>query len=127
MLFNFAIGASSSSNNSFMVTRYHSLSVKINEKNIDESSIIVPLAYSIAPKTETKVLWKKMMALAVLNKPWVGVQFHPESVGTALGKKILQNWCHFVSWFAMTKAATTASFHTRTERKLKNHVLQKDA
>jgi anthranilate/para-aminobenzoate synthase component I/anthranilate/para-aminobenzoate synthase component II len=122
MLFNFAIGASSSSNNSFVVTRYHSLSVKINEKNTDESSIIVPLAYSIAPKTEDESAVEKdeLMALAVLNKPWVGVQFHPESVGTALGKKILQNWCHFVTWFAMTKAATTASFHPHKERKLKN-------
>lgn len=122
MLFNFAIGASSPYD-SFKVTRYHSLSVQINDENSIESSIVVPLAYAVAPTTkgnDINAMEKdELMALAVVDRPWVGVQFHPESVGTANGKEILQNWCHFVSWFARTHAATIDSLHPTTQRRKK--------
>jgi len=92
MLFH-SIGTAGKSSKEFDVTRYHSLSVQ----KIDEKSPIIPLAYSIPANAEEK---EELMALAVLDKPWIGVQFHPESIGTISGKTMLQNWCQFVSWFA---------------------------
>lgn len=122
MLFHSIIGMSSSSNNTFDVTRYHSLSVQMNDKNVRDSSTIVPLAYSVAQNSKVDddtcgVEKDELMALAVLDKPWVGVQFHPESVGTKCGKQILQNWCHFVSWFTTNSTATTTALRSSLQHR----------
>ena len=74
---------------SMNVTRYHSLAVKIDHdalQNNNKFSNVVPLAYS----------GNELMALAIRNRPHLGVQFHPESVGTTFGKQLLWNWCHFI-------------------------------
>ena len=92
MLFH-SIGTAGKSSKEFDVTRYHSLSVQ----KIDDKSPVIPLAYSIPANAEEK---EELMALAVHDKPWIGVQFHPESIGTISGKTMLQNWCQFLSWFA---------------------------
>jgi len=61
------------------VMRYHSLSIDVPEK-----SGLNTIAYS---EDDSQVM-------AVVHKlyPCVGIQFHPESVGTACGLKILSNW-----------------------------------
>lgn len=63
----------------FDVMRYHSLVV-----DISASAALVPLAHATDDGT--------LMALAHRELPLLGVQFHPESVGTAGGQQMLRNW-----------------------------------
>jgi len=64
----------------FTATRYHSLVV---EKN-SIPDIIEPTAYSIDDN--------EIMALQIKDKPIYGVQFHPESIKSQFGHKILDNF-----------------------------------
>ncbi|MDE5831456.1 MAG: anthranilate phosphoribosyltransferase [Desulfovibrio sp.] len=66
--------------NPLKVGRYHSLVVKDDKKS--ESSFSVAAR---GPEGET-------MALKYHDRPWVGVQFHPESILTPDGLKILANF-----------------------------------
>tara|TARA_B100000963_G_scaffold285704_1_gene254676 strand:+ start:1432 stop:1992 length:561 start_codon:yes stop_codon:yes gene_type:complete len=59
------------------VGRYHSWIVKDLSKNL------IPLAYDDN---------KNVMALKLKNYNVWGVQFHPESILTEMGKEILKNW-----------------------------------
>ena len=61
----------------FTAMRYHSLSVTDFTENIK------PIAH-----TEDGTI----MALAHKSYPCIGVQFHPESVGTEHGLRLLKNW-----------------------------------
>jgi para-aminobenzoate synthetase len=62
----------------FKAIRYHSLMVS------------EPL-----PNNISKTAWTKdgiVMGISHKKKPFFGLQFHPESIGTAYGKKILKNF-----------------------------------
>jgi anthranilate synthase/aminodeoxychorismate synthase-like glutamine amidotransferase len=65
----------------FTVMRYHSLAV-----DSFEGTPLIATAHT-ADGT--------VMALAHKEYPCVGVQFHPESVGTAYGQQLLDNWAAF--------------------------------
>ena len=62
----------------FTAMRYHSLAVN----GFDET----PLDVLATPADGT------IMALAHKQVPCIGVQFHPESVGTEFGLQLLKNW-----------------------------------
>lgn len=62
----------------FTVMRYHSLAVTGSQD---------PLLEAIAHTDDGTV-----MALAHKQYPCIGVQFHPESVGTEYGLQLLKNW-----------------------------------
>lgn len=64
---------------SFDATRYHSLIVSRTD---------LPSSLEILAETPTK----EIMSLRVRGKRIYGVQFHPESVMTSHGKRILSNF-----------------------------------
>ena len=64
----------------FKSTRYHSLHV------LNESDTITPLAYT---EDENGSI---LMAVKVKNKPWYGVQYHPESCCSEYGNTIIKNF-----------------------------------
>ena len=68
--------------NPFEATRYHSLLVQ--HKGFPKDLIIT---------AQTKE--KEIMALQHKKYPIYGVQFHPESILTKEGKKLLANFCNF--------------------------------
>lgn len=70
--------------NPFTVTRYHSLIV--DEKTLPEQ--IQATAWSYDENNNKN----ELMALKLKNYPVVGVQFHPESVLTQYGHKLLANF-----------------------------------
>lgn len=65
--------------NPFTAMRYHSLSVQ----NF-ESTGLKSIAHTVSDQ--------QIMALTHEKFPCIGLQFHPESVGTPDGQRILQNW-----------------------------------
>ena len=65
--------------NPFVGTRYHSLSIRPDS---------VPAALEVTGRTDTGVI----MAVRHRELPVVGVQFHPESVLTEGGHRLLANW-----------------------------------
>ena len=68
--------------NPMQVGRYHSLAVHEDGRT--------DLPFDITARTENG----EVMALAFRDRPWVGVQFHPESVLTPDGPKLLKNFLH---------------------------------
>jgi len=68
----------------FRQTRYHSLTV--NREKIPDNIIIT--SYS---KDDHEI-----MSLEIKDKPIYGVQFHPESILTKEGKKIIKNFVDMV-------------------------------
>ncbi len=65
--------------NPFVATRYHSLIVERET---------LPDCFEISAETEDKII----MGIRHKKFPIEGVQFHPESILTAVGKKILKNF-----------------------------------
>lgn len=65
--------------NPFTVGRYHSLLVRAHE---------APDKLIVTAQTDQD----EVMGLKWTDRPWVGVQFHPESVLTPDGPKLLQNF-----------------------------------
>jgi len=63
----------------FTATRYHSLVVE---------PATLPASLEVTARTDDGVI----MALRHREQPVVGVQFHPESIGTAAGYRILENF-----------------------------------
>lgn len=63
----------------FTVMRYHSLCLKDFR-----GTGLTAIATSAGDQ--------QVMALSHLHYPLIGIQFHPESVGTTTGLQILQNW-----------------------------------
>ncbi len=71
--------------NPMQVGRYHSLAVHEDGRT--------DLPFAVTARTERG----EVMALAFHDRPWVGVQFHPESVLTPDGPRLLGNFlnmCH---------------------------------
>lgn len=64
--------------NPMQIGRYHSLAVH------EEGG----LPFTVTARTEDN----EVMALAFTDRPWFGVQFHPESVLTPEGPKLLNNF-----------------------------------
>jgi anthranilate synthase component II len=67
----------------FIAMRYHSL--------------IVDTPFWMNPETDVTAHTEDMLIMAVRHKkyPVFGVQFHPESMGTPEGKKLLRNFLNF--------------------------------
>lgn len=63
----------------FEVMRYHSLCIDISAT--DE---LIPIAFSLDDNV--------LMACAHRKYPLIGIQFHPESIGTACGQQMINNW-----------------------------------
>ncbi len=65
--------------NGFTATRYHSLV-------LDESS--VPQEFTVSAKSDDETI------MGIRHKTWPleGIQFHPESLLTEVGDKIIKNW-----------------------------------
>lgn len=70
--------------NPFTVTRYHSLIV--DENTLPEQIQATAWVYDENNKKQ------ELMALKLKNHPVIGVQFHPESVLTQFGHKLLSNF-----------------------------------
>ena len=69
----------------FSATRYHSLI-------IDNKSL--PYYFEIIAKTKNDII----MGIAHKNNKIFGLQFHPESIGTISGKKILKNFLNIIKY-----------------------------
>lgn len=67
----------------FEVMRYHSLCI-----DVSNNKELLPIAFS----TDDNVL----MACAHRNLPLIGLQFHPESVGTPCGQQMIDNWAKMI-------------------------------
>jgi anthranilate synthase component II len=67
----------------FEVMRYHSLVVAPEE---------LPAALEVTAWSDDRAAGSEIMALCHRELPVYGVQFHPESVGTGLGKRVLANF-----------------------------------
>ena len=72
-------------NEIFEATRYHSLI-------IEKKSL--PKDFEIIAETKNKII----MGIAHKNKKIFGLQFHPESIGTKNGKKILKNFLKIINY-----------------------------
>ncbi|MEZ0574603.1 anthranilate synthase component II [Halodesulfovibrio aestuarii] len=64
------------------VARYHSLIITKNE-----DTLIVPTSSTQTPDGEEEI-----MSIKYADRPWVGVQFHPESILTPEGETMLKNF-----------------------------------
>jgi anthranilate synthase/aminodeoxychorismate synthase-like glutamine amidotransferase len=73
----FALGIFENIDNPMQVMRYHSLILK------DLPDCLIPIA--VTDKNE-------IMAFRHISLPIMGVQFHPESILTTDGLKLLENW-----------------------------------
>ena len=71
--------------NNFLATRYHSLI--IDRKTLNKEFIIT---------AETKK--KIIMGIAHKSLPIYGFQFHPESIGTEVGKILLKNFLKIINY-----------------------------
>ena len=71
--------------NSFKATRYHSLI-------IEKESL--PTKLEIIANTRNDII----MGIADNEKKIYGLQFHPESIGTEVGKKILKNFLRVINY-----------------------------
>ena len=69
----------------FQATRYHSLIV-------DKKSL--PSQLKIIAKTKNNII----MGIAHKEKKIFGLQFHPESIGTKIGKLILKNYLNIINY-----------------------------
>ena len=69
----------------FQATRYHSLTLERNS---------LPANLEIIAETKNKII----MGIAHKNKKIFGLQFHPESLGTEVGKTILENFLSIIKY-----------------------------
>ena len=72
-------------NKQFQATRYHSLTLERNS---------LPSNLEIIAETKNKII----MGIAHKNKKIFGLQFHPESLGTEVGKTILKNFLSIIQY-----------------------------
>ena len=71
--------------NRFLATRYHSLMI---DKNT------LPKDFLVTAETENNII----MGIAHSKLPIYGFQFHPESIGTEVGKKLLENFLNLIKY-----------------------------
>ena len=71
--------------NNFSATRYHSLVIKRDSLSSE---------FLITAETEKKII----MGIAHSTLPIYGFQFHPESIGTNVGKKLLKNFLKLINY-----------------------------
>ena len=71
--------------NEFNATRYHSLIIKNDTLSKN---------FEIIAKTKNDII----MGIADIKKNIIGLQFHPESIGTIDGKKILKNFLKIINY-----------------------------
>ena len=71
--------------NSFLATRYHSLIIERNSLGKE---------FIITAETKNKII----MGIAHSILPIYGFQFHPESIGTEIGKKLLTNFLKLINY-----------------------------
>ena len=71
--------------NKFYATRYHSLIIENNT---------LPNNLEIIARTKNDII----MGIAHKKKHIYGLQFHPESIGTKIGKKILTNFLEIINY-----------------------------
>ena len=71
--------------NNFLATRYHSLIIDRNT---------LPNEFIITAETKKKII----MGIAHTNLPIYGFQFHPESIGTGIGKNLLKNFLKIINY-----------------------------
>ncbi len=67
--------------NPFIATRYHSLV-------ISSPRVKNPIPIDVLARSEDG----EIMAIAYKDRPWFGVQFHPESILTPAGPRIIKNF-----------------------------------
>jgi anthranilate/para-aminobenzoate synthase component II len=67
----------------FDVMRYHSLALKM-----EPNSALKTIAISNFDNA--------IMAIAHEEFPIIGIQFHPESIGTKVGMQLLKNWATII-------------------------------
>lgn len=67
----------------FEVMRYHSLCI-----DLSNNKALLPIAFA----SDDNVL----MACAHKNLPLIGLQFHPESIGTPCGQQMIDNWAKMI-------------------------------
>ena len=72
-------------NSSFMATRYHSLIIENKTLHND---------FEIIAKTDKNII----MGISHKNFKLYGLQFHPESIGTKVGKNILKNYLNLIKY-----------------------------
>ncbi len=71
--------------NNFSATRYHSLVIDRDTLSKD---------FIITAETNKKII----MGIAHTELPIYGFQFHPESIGTKIGKKLLKNFLNLIEY-----------------------------
>ena len=71
--------------NIFLATRYHSLIIDRKTLNKD---------FTIIAETKKKII----MGIAHKSLPIYGFQFHPESIGTKVGKILLKNFLNIINY-----------------------------
>jgi anthranilate synthase/aminodeoxychorismate synthase-like glutamine amidotransferase len=71
--------------NNFLATRYHSLIIDRDTLSKD---------FIITAETNNKII----MGIAHLQLPIYGFQFHPESIGTEIGKDLLKNFLTLIKY-----------------------------
>ena len=69
----------------FVATRYHSLIIDRNTLSKD---------FIITAETNNKII----MGIAHTQLPIYGFQFHPESIGTEIGKNLLINFLNLIHY-----------------------------
>ena len=71
--------------NNFSATRYHSLIIDRNTLSKE---------FTITAETNNKII----MGIAHTKLPIYGFQFHPESIGTKIGKNLLANFLRLINY-----------------------------
>ena len=71
--------------NNFLATRYHSLIIDRNTLSKE---------FIITAETNNKII----MGIAHTKLPIYGFQFHPESIGTKIGKNLLANFLRLINY-----------------------------
>ena len=71
--------------NNFLATRYHSLIIDRNTLSKD---------FIITAETNNRII----MGIAHSQLPIYGFQFHPESIGTEIGKELLKNFLTLIKY-----------------------------
>jgi anthranilate synthase component 2 len=85
-IFHNQTGIFSSLPNPFPATRYHSLIMTSNGQDFSSRGILITARSDC----------QEPMAFEYSDRPWFGVQFHPESILTTEGPKLIENFVQMV-------------------------------